>query len=90
MHAATLLAQASSQVSSEEDLNLLGDDLLAWLTLALGAALAVGTLLALVRPREAAGEGELERPPLLRSLVMIAVGSLAALWGVASLLAAGG
>lgn len=63
----------------------LGDDLLPWLTLALGAALAVGTLLALVRPPEDPEEGDLARPPLARSLVMIAIGGIAALWGLASL-----
>lgn len=63
----------------------LGDDLLPWLTVALGGALAVGTLLALVRPPPEREEGNLERPPLARSLVMIGIGLLAALWGVASL-----
>jgi hypothetical protein len=64
----------------------LGDDLLAWLLLALGGALAVGTGLALVRPPSERGEGDLTRPPLARSLVMIAVGLLAAVWGLATLL----
>jgi len=64
----------------------LGDDLLAWLTLAIGGALAVGTLLALVRPPVDPGENDLVRPPLARSVVMIALGSLAAIWGLASLL----
>ena len=63
----------------------LGDDLLPWLTLALGAALAVGTLLAMVRPPDERQDGDLERPPVARSVVMIAVGTLAALWGLASL-----
>lgn len=63
----------------------LGDDLLPWLTVALGGALAVGTLLALVRPPPEREEGNLERPPLARSLVMIGIGLLAALWGIASL-----
>ena len=65
----------------------LGDDLLPWLTLALGAALAVGTLLAMVRPPVERDEGDLERPPLARSVVMIALGTLAAVWGLASLVA---
>lgn len=65
----------------------LGEDLLPWMTLALGGALAVGTLLALVRPPDDPEEGDLERPPLARSLVMITIGGLAALWGIASLLA---
>jgi hypothetical protein len=63
----------------------LGDDLLPWLVLALGAALAVGTLLALVRPRPPVGDHELARPPLARSVVMIALGTVAAVWGLASL-----
>jgi hypothetical protein len=64
------------------------DNILPWLTLALGAALALGTLLALVRPPpDHAEQGDvLERPPLARSLVMIAIGTVAALWGAASLL----
>ena len=51
----------------------------------------LGTLLALVRPppQQADGkaaDGALARPPLGRSLVMIAVGLVAAIWGLASLL----
>jgi hypothetical protein len=64
----------------------LGEDLLPWLVLAIGAALAGGTILALVRPRPDGKEGELDRPPLGRSLVMIAIGTVAAVWGLASLL----
>jgi hypothetical protein len=70
-----------------QETGILGDDLLAWLTLALGGALAVGTLLALVRTPVDRGEGDLERPPLARSLVMIVIGSIAAVWGLASLVA---
>jgi len=65
----------------------LGEDLLAWLVLALGAAMAVGSTLALVRPPAAPKDGELARAPLGRSVVMIAIGTLAALWALASLLA---
>lgn len=72
-------------MNPENSDNFLGDDLLPWLTLALGAALAVGTLLALVRPPAEREDGELDRPPLARSLVMIALGTLAAVWGLASL-----
>lgn len=64
---------------------LLGDDLLVWLLLAFGAAMAVGSGLALVRPPEKRDEGELERPPVGRSVVMIVIGSVAALWALASL-----
>ncbi|HET6954073.1 MAG TPA: hypothetical protein VFI47_27150 [Acidimicrobiales bacterium] len=65
----------------------LGEDLLAWLVLALGAALAGGSLMALVRPPAAPREGDLARAPLARSLVMIVVGTVAAVWALASLVA---
>ena len=52
----------------------LGDNLLPLLTLALGGAMSVGTALALVRPRDSTHEGELEQPPLARSIVMIGIG----------------
>jgi hypothetical protein len=65
----------------------LGEDLLAWLVLALGAAMAAGSLMALVRPPDAPRDGELAQAPLARSLVMIAVGTIAAVWALASLVA---
>ena len=64
----------------------LGDDLLAWLVLALGGALCVGNLLALVRPPERPRDGEMARAPVARSLVMAAVGGIAAVWALASML----
>jgi hypothetical protein len=66
---------------------LLGDDLLPLLVLALGAAMAVGSALALVRPPAKRDDGAVERPPLGRSMVMIAIGAFAALWALASLVA---
>ncbi len=63
-----------------------GPDLLAYLVLALGAAMAVGSVLALVRPPEARQEGDLERAPVARSLAFAAVGLVAALWALGSLL----
>lgn len=65
---------------------ILGENLLVLLVLAFGAALAVGTTVALVRPQNAPGDGELERPPLARSLAMIAIGTLAAVWALVSLI----
>lgn len=63
---------------------MLGDNFLAYLTLAIGAALVVGNGLALVRPRT--GElGEVERAPLGRSLIQISVGGLAAIWALATI-----
>ena len=66
----------------------LGENLLAYLVLALGAALAVGNLLALVRPPEQRrADTDLDRPPLARTVIMIVVGALAAVWALASLVA---
>ncbi|MEQ8717839.1 MAG: hypothetical protein RIE08_09525 [Acidimicrobiales bacterium] len=64
----------------------LGENLLGWLLLALGGALAVGHLLALVRPREVGGApGDLPRPPLARSIFMIVLGTAVAVWSLASI-----
>jgi hypothetical protein len=64
----------------------LGEDLLAWLVLALGGALAVGNVLALVKPPPAPQQsGDLQRAPVTRSVVMAVVGAVAAIWALASL-----
>jgi hypothetical protein len=64
----------------------LGDRLLPFLVLALGAAMVVGNGLALLRPPEAPKDGELERAPVGRSLTMVAIGLVAAVWALASLI----
>ena len=64
----------------------LGKDLLAWLTLALGGALLVGNVLAVVKPPQRPGEGDLQRAPVARSLFMAGIGLVAAVWSLASLL----
>jgi hypothetical protein len=67
--------------------NPLGDNLLPLLLLALGGALFVGNVLAVVRPPERpAAEGDLHRAPVVRSLAMAAVGLVAAVWALASLI----
>jgi hypothetical protein len=66
---------------------LLGDDLLPLLVLAFGAAMAVGSAVALVRPPQQRAEGDLDRAPLGRSVVMIVVGTVASVWAIASLVA---
>jgi len=63
----------------------LGEDLLAYLVLAIGGAMAVGSVLALVRPPEVRGEGDLERAPLGRSLAFAVIGLIGAVWALASL-----
>lgn len=64
---------------------LLGDDLLPFIVLALGAALVVGNALALLRPPPRPKEGELDRAPVARTVVMIAAGLVAAIWALATL-----
>ncbi|MGI8807072.1 MAG: hypothetical protein ACR2KK_04395 [Acidimicrobiales bacterium] len=63
----------------------LGDDLLPYLVLALGAALVFGNGMALVRPHKEARDGELARAPVGRSAVMIGIGLVASIWALASL-----
>ncbi len=63
----------------------LGDNLLPYLVLALGAALVFGNGMALVRPPKEAKEDELARAPVGRSAVMIGIGLVAAIWALASL-----
>lgn len=68
----------------------LGEDLPSYLVLAFGAALAVGNAAALIRPRPPdqdvdEGQDANERPPLGRALVMIVLGTIAAIWALASL-----
>jgi hypothetical protein len=67
------------------DTLFLGNDLLAWLVLALGGAMAVGNGLALIRPPEKAKKGDLPRAPVGRSVLFVAIGLLAAVWALASL-----
>jgi multisubunit Na+/H+ antiporter MnhG subunit len=67
---------------------LFGDNILAQLVLALGAALAVGSILALVRPPpQRRHDADLTRAPVGRSVIMIAVGLIAALWAIVTLIA---
>jgi hypothetical protein len=62
-----------------------GADLLPLLVLALGGALAVGNVLALLRPPAQTKQGELSRAPAARSLLMVVVGAVAAVWAIATL-----
>jgi hypothetical protein len=65
----------------------LGEDLLPLLVLAIGGAMVVGNLAALVRPPDQSHHDEdLERAPLGRSVVFIVVGLVATVWALASLI----
>ena len=63
----------------------LGDQLLEYLLLALGGALFVGNLLALLRPPARTQDGDLVRAPVGRSLVMAVLGFVAAVWALGSI-----
>lgn len=66
---------------------MLGPNFLQFLLLALAAALVVGNLLAIARPpARRAADGDLERAPLTRSLLMMAVGLVVMAWILATLL----
>lgn len=66
----------------------LGEDLLQWLLLALGGALFVGNVTAIVRPpTERREEGQLEQAPVGRSLLYAGLGLVAAVWALATLIA---
>jgi len=63
----------------------LGDDLSAYLVLALGGALFAGNLMALVKPPPPK-EGDLAKAPIARSVLMGVIGLIAAVWALASLI----
>ena len=68
----------------------LGEDLLAWLVLAFGGAMFVGNIAAVFRPRETPREeGELTHAPKARSIAMGAIGLMAALWALFTLVVSG-
>jgi hypothetical protein len=65
----------------------LGEDLIQYLLLALGGALFVGNVMAIVRPPAEQKDGSLERAPITRSLVYAGLGLVAAVWALATLIA---
>ena len=65
----------------------LGDDLLAWMVIALGGAMCAGNVAALIRPpKKYRDQNDLAKAPVVRSLVMATIGGFAALWALVSLL----
>ena len=68
-------------------MNVLGEDLLPYLVLAIGGGLLIGNIAALVRPPEKRqSETDLEQAPIVRTLGMAAIGLVASIWAIASLL----
>jgi hypothetical protein len=74
-----------AQTQSDDGTLLLGDNLLPLLLLALGGALFVGNVMAVVRPPDKAKDGDLRRAPVGRSLTMAFLGLIAAVWAIATL-----
>lgn len=83
MIAATALATA---LAADTGL-FLGEDLIVWILLALGGAMFVGNVMALVRPPDAPmQEGDLERAPRGRSITMAVIGFVVAVAALAALI----
>ena len=69
----------------------LGENLLTYLVLALGGAMCVGNVLAIVRPPSRSSKpkqtsDDLDRAPIARTIMMALVGAVAAGWALVSLL----
>ena len=65
----------------------LGEDILAWMIVALGGAMFAVNLAALIRPpKKRQDASDLEKAPVVRSVVMATIGAIAALWALVSLL----
>lgn len=65
----------------------LGENLIEWLLLALGGAMALGNLAALVRPPSRPHAADLARPPLWRGLTYLTIGIVVVVWALAGLTA---
>lgn len=83
---ATHVGHILAQTGDDESWAFLGEDSLAWLVLAFGAAMVVGNVLALVRPPAGVSDEAPRSAPFGRSMAMIIIGAIASLWGIASLL----
>ena len=65
----------------------LGEDLLAWMVIALGGAMFAGNVAALVRPpKQRRDANDLTKAPVVRSVVMETIGTIAMVWAFVSLL----
>ncbi len=65
----------------------LGEDLIPYLILAFGAALTVGNVAALVRPRRSGSDGDAPvRASARRAVPLALIGLVASIWSLATLL----
>ena len=65
----------------------LGEDILAWLIIALGGAMFAGNIAALIRPpKQRRDANDLTKAPVFRSVVMATIGAIATIWALVSLL----
>ena len=64
----------------------LGENLIEWLLLALGGAMALGNLAAFVRPPRQSRGTDLDRPPLWRGQSYVAIGVVVVVWALAGLI----
>lgn len=65
----------------------LGDDILAWMVIALGGAMFAGNVAALIRPpKQRRDVNDLTKAPVVRSVVMATIGAIATIWALVSLL----
>ena len=64
----------------------LGEDLLGWLLLALGAAMFVGNGLAILRPPANKENTDLKKAPITRSLIFMLLGLVASVAALGTLI----
>ena len=64
----------------------LGEDLLGWLLLALGAAMFVGNGLAVLRPPANKENTDLKKAPIARSLIFMLLGLIASVAALGTLI----
>ena len=64
----------------------LGEDLLGWLLLALGAAMFVGNGLAILRPPANKENTDLKKAPIARSLIFMLLGFIASVAALGTLI----
>lgn len=78
---------ASSTLLASDGTMFLGDNLIPYLVLALGGALFVGNVAAMIRPRPADDGNAPARAPARRAVPLALVGLVAAIWALATLIA---